>query len=61
MKQKIIITELLHNVIEINHKVCQVLRNESCITKYDSMLLQRASGITKCDSYYKMRLNRGGD
>ena len=41
----------------------QLLKNEtenSCykvITKCDRLLLQSASGITKCDSYYKVRRN----
>ena len=43
MRQKTIITKLLQSVTEVYYKVCQVL--------------QSASGITKCDSYYKVRRN----
>ena len=27
------------------------------ITKYDKKILQITTGITKCDNYYKVRLN----
>ena len=43
----------------------QLLQNETensyakFITNCDRSLLQSASGITKCDSYYKVRRNRG--
>ena len=43
MRQKTVITKLLQSVIEVYYKVRQVLQN--------------ASGITKCDSYYKVRRN----
>ena len=35
---------------------CKVQQN-NFITKCDRLLLQSASGITKCDSYYKVRRN----
>ena len=43
----------------------QSLQNETennyqkFITNCDRSLLQSTSGITKCDSYYKVRRNRG--
>ena len=43
MRQKTVITKLLQSVTEVYYKVRQVL--------------QSASGITKCDSYYKVRRN----
>ena len=43
MRQKTVITKLLQNVTEVYYKVCQVLQN--------------ASAITKCDSFYKVRRN----
>ena len=42
---------------EVYCKVLQVLQNTSGITKCDRLLLQIASGITKSDSYYKVRRN----
>ena len=45
MRQKTTITKLLQSVTKVYYKVCQVL--------------QSASGITKCDSYYKVRRNKG--
>ena len=44
MRQKTVITKLLQSVTEVYYKVCQIL--------------QSASGIAKCDSYYKVRRNR---
>ena len=43
MRQKTVIKNLLQSVTEVYYKMCQVL--------------QSASGITKCDSYYKVRCN----
>ena len=43
MRQKTVITKLLQSVTEVYYKVRQVL--------------QSASGITKCDSCYKVRRN----
>ena len=37
-----------------------LVRQSNFITKCDRMLLQSASGITKCDSYHKVRRNTGG-
>ena len=45
MRQKTTITKLLQSVTKVYYNVCQVL--------------QSASGITKCDSYYKVRRNNG--
>ena len=42
---------LLQNATVCYYKVRQV------ITKCDRLLLQRVAGITKCDSYYKVRCN----
>ena len=36
---------------------CYKVRQSNLITKCDKLLLQSASGITKCDSYYKVRRN----
>ena len=44
MRQKTVITKLLQSVTEVYYKVYQ--------------MLQSASGIAKCDSYYKVRRNR---
>ena len=33
------------------------VRQSNFITKCDRLLLQSASGITKCDGYYKVRRN----
>ena len=35
-----------------------LLQSASGITKCDRLLLQNASGITKCDSYHKVRRNK---
>ena len=35
----------------------QVLQGVSCITRCDRLLLQSASGITNCGSYYKVKRN----
>ena len=43
MRQKTVITKLLQSVTKVSYKVRQVL--------------QSASGIAKCDSYYKARRN----
>ena len=45
MRQKTVITKLLQSVTEVYYKVCQMLQSS-------------ASGIAKCDSYYKVRRNR---
>ena len=42
--------QVIQSVTEFYYKVCL-----SVITKCDRGLLQSASGITKCDSYYKVR------
>ena len=47
MTQKIVITKLLQSATEVYYIVRQVL--------------QSASGITKCDSYYKVRQNKGNN
>ena len=45
----------------------QLLKNETensyykVITKCDRSLLQSTSGITKCDTYYKVRRNNGNN
>ena len=44
--------------ISIYYKVRQVLLQSATaffITKCDGLLLQSATGITKCDDYYKVR------
>ena len=58
---------LLQNVTGCYYKVSQVLeRVTDCYYKVRQVyemwqtLLQSASGITKCDNYYKVRRNRGG-
>ena len=35
------------------------VRQSNFITKYGRLILQSASGITQCDSYYKVRHKRG--
>ena len=64
MRQKIVITKLLQSVTQVYYKVCQVLQSVTdCYYKVCQvlqsvrLLLQSASGITKCDSYYKVRRN----
>ena len=47
MRQKVVITKLLQSATEVYYIVHQVL--------------QSASGITKCDSYYKVRRNKGNN
>ena len=49
----------LQTVTKVYYKVCQVLQNTSAIKKCDSLLLHSVSGITKCDSYYKVKHNTG--
>ena len=44
MRQKTVITKLLQSVTDVYYKVRQIL--------------QSASGIAKCDSYYKVRRER---
>ena len=50
---KLVITKLLKSVTEVNHKVRQVLQSVKC----DRLLLQTTSGVTKCDSYHKVKRN----
>ena len=64
MRQKIVITKLLQSVTQVYYKVCQVLQSVTdyyykvCqVLQSVRLLLQSASGITKCDSYYKVRRN----
>ena len=64
MRQKIVITKLLQSVTQVYYKVSQVLQSVTdCYYKVCQvlqsvrLLLQSASGITKCDSYYKVRRN----
>ena len=64
MRQKIVFTKLLQSVTQVYYKVCQVLQSVTdCYYKVCQilqsvrLLLQSASGITKCDSYYKVRRN----
>ena len=52
-----------NNIEHWQCKVGQLLKNETensyykVIAKCDRLLLQSASGITKCDSYYNVRRN----
>ena len=57
MRQEIVITKLLQGVIQVYCKVPKVLQRASGITKCDRLLLQSASGSTECNSYYKVRRN----
>ena len=64
MRQKTIITKLLQSVTEVYYKVHQVLQSVADCYYKVHQVLQRvtgcnysASGITKCDSYYKVRRN----
>ena len=55
-QRKQFIAKLLQSVTKVYYKVSQVLQRTSGITKCDRLLIQNTSGITKCDScYYKMR------
>ena len=58
LRQKSVITNLLQSATEVYYKVRQVLGSVSCITKCERLLLQSTPGLTKCDSYYKVRHNR---
>ena len=55
--------QLLQSVAEVYYKVWQVLQIASVlecvkgIIKRAKKLLQSATGITKCDNYYKVRSN----
>ena len=51
------VRQVLQSVAEFYHKVCRVLKIVSGITNWDRLILQSASGIIKCDSYYKRRRN----
>ena len=52
MRQKTVITNVLQSVTDCYYKV-----HHKFITKCDRLLLQSASGVTKCDSCYKVRRN----
>ena len=42
------------------HILYYKVRKSNFVTQCDRLLSQSASGITKCDSYYKVRRNTGG-
>ena len=53
-----LLQSLLESATEVYYKVRQVLGSVSCFAKCKRLLLQSAPGLTKCDSYYKVRHNR---
>ena len=57
MRQKTVITKVSQIITEVYYKMRQVLQSTLGITRCDRLLLQSASVITKCDSYYKVRRN----
>ena len=68
IREKTIITKLLQSVTEVYYKVRQVLRSATgdydykvCLVlqSVTEFILKYFRYITKCDSYYKVRSNKG--
>ena len=58
------VRKLLQNETDNSYQKCDKVRQSfmiKCVRYYEvlQMLLQTASGITKCDSYQKVRRNKG--
>ena len=55
VRQKTVVKNLSQSVTEVYYKMHQVLQSASGIRRCVWLILQSSSGITKYDSYYKVR------